>query len=190
VTQKFFILFFLFLISFTRSNPLCDHTEHKQVFLPKISPTDDPAAECMVENTSLEIKFVDDIPAVVKDTITWKLLNQLEYKEQEHEAYGTVMMPVFSKQVSSYHNKKVVIKGYILPVDRKTYALSKNVYAACFFCGKAGPETVMGLTFKENPGRIKMDTYATLTGTFKVNGTDVEDWMYSLSDVEILYMKE
>jgi hypothetical protein len=126
----------------------------------------------------------------VKDTINWKILNQLEYKEQEHEAYGTVMMPVFSKEVKNFDKKRVVIKGYILPVDRKTYALSKNVYAACFFCGKAGPETVMGLTFKESPGRIKMDTYATLSGILKINGTDVEDWMYSLTDVEIIHMKE
>ncbi|MBK9152396.1 MAG: hypothetical protein IPM26_16080 [Saprospiraceae bacterium] len=74
-------------------------------------------------------------------------------------------------------------------MDKTTYALSKNVYAACFFCGKSGPETVMGLTFKENPGKLKMDSNALLTGYFRLNGTNVDDWMYSLDEVEILQIK-
>jgi hypothetical protein len=188
VTNKIWIIFLLFLISFTRSNPLCDHDSKKVLFQPNNIFHSHYTGDTEINpQSALTIHFQQP---KVKDTINWKILNQLEYKEQEHEAYGTVMMPVFSKEVKNFDKKRVVIKGYILPVDRKTYALSKNVYAACFFCGKAGPETVMGLTFKESPGRIKMDTYATLSGILKINGTDVEDWMYSLTDVEIIHMKE
>lgn len=182
MNNKLLIFISLLVLSFTRSNPVCDHSNHVSAFLPvaNLSATPSPL-----------IKTGTLLPeGITGDTLTWKILNKLEYKEQEHEAYGTVMMPVFTKEVLQYNQKRVIIKGYILPVDRKTYALSKNVYAACFFCGKAGPETVMGLTFKNPPGRIKMDTYATLSGILTINGTDVEDWMYSLRDVEILYMKE
>lgn len=182
MNNKFLILISLVVISFTRSNPICDHTNHVSAFLPVADPD--------VAPTPLNATISLLPERITGDTLTWKILNKLEYKEQEHEAYGTVMMPVFSKEVLLFQQKKVIIKGYILPVDRKTYALSKNVYAACFFCGKAGPETVMGLTFKNPPGRIKMDTYATLSGILTINGTDVEDWMYSLRDVEILYMKD
>ncbi|MBK8548237.1 MAG: hypothetical protein IPL63_12980 [Saprospiraceae bacterium] len=178
----------LFLISFTRSNPLCDHTTKNVLFQPDHIVHSHYFEN--VENGYIPTLTLHNQQLKIKDTINWKILNQLEYKEQEHDAYGTVMMPVFSKEVKAFDKKRVVIKGYILPVDRKTYALSKNVYAACFFCGKAGPETVMGLTFKESPGRIKMDTYATISGILKINGTDVEDWMYSLTDVEIIHMKE
>lgn len=125
----------------------------------------------------------------VKDTITWLILNDLEYKESPHEIYGTVFLPEFSKKIKKLANKQVIIKGYLVPVDKTTWALSKNTYAACFFCGKAGPETVMGLTFKTDPGKLKMDANAVLTGKFKLNGTDVDDWMYSLIDVEIISMK-
>jgi len=128
--------------------------------------------------------------AAQSDTITWQILQQLEYKEAPHKDYGTVYLPEFSARIKKLSNKKVVIKGYLVPVDKTTWALSQNTYAACFFCGKAGPETVIGLTFKENPGTLKMDSQAVLKGTLIVNGTDVEDWMYSMRDVEILSIRK
>jgi len=124
-----------------------------------------------------------------QDTLTWKILNNLEYKEAKHDTYGSVYLPEFANEIEKFANKKVIIKGYIIPVDKTTYALSKNVYAACFFCGKAGPETVMGITFKVDPGRLKMDSNAILTGYFRLNGTNVDDWMYSLDDAEIISIK-
>lgn len=102
--------------------------------------------------------------------------------------YGTVYLPEFSKAVKKLANKQVIIKGYLVPVDKTTWALSKNTYAACF-CGKAGPETVIGLTFKGDPGKLKMDANATVSGKFILNGKDVDDWMYSLTDVEIISIK-
>ncbi len=126
---------------------------------------------------------------VGKDTVTWTILNGVEYNEAPHDTYGTVYLPTFSKEIKKLAGKRVVIKGYLVPVDKATWALSKNTYAACFFCGKAGPETVMGLTWKGDPGKLKMDANATLTGKFVLNGTNVDDWMYSLVDVEILSIK-
>ncbi len=124
-----------------------------------------------------------------KDTVTWLILNDLEYKEKKHKEYGTVYLPEFSKPIKKLANRQVVIRGYLVPVDKETWALSKNTYAACFFCGKAGPETVIGLTFKGDPGKLKMDANATVTGKFVLNGTNVDDWMYSLVEVEILSIK-
>lgn len=123
------------------------------------------------------------------DTITWLILNNLEYKEAPHADYGTVYLPEFSKDIKKLDNQQVIIKGYLVPVDKNTWALSKNTYAACFFCGKAGPETVIGLTFKGDPGKLKMDANAVVTGKFILNGKDVDDWMYSLTDVQILSIK-
>lgn len=127
--------------------------------------------------------------AVTKDTLTWIILNNVEYKEAPHETYGTVYLPEFSKEVKKMANKKVIIKGYLVPVDKTTWALSKNTYASCFFCGKAGPETVLGLVFKVEPGKLKMDANVYVTGTLIINGTNVDDWMYSLKDAEIIGLK-
>jgi hypothetical protein len=123
------------------------------------------------------------------DTITWALLQELEYKPAQHKDYGEVYLPTFSKKISKLANKKVVIRGYLVPVDKTIWALSKNTYAACFFCGKAGPETVMGLTFKGTPSKLKMDANVYIVGTFVLNGEDVDDWMYSIKDAEIVWSK-
>lgn len=125
-----------------------------------------------------------------KDTITWQTLQKLDYKESPHDVYGTVYLPVFSSSIQRLSNKKVVIRGYLVPVDKTSWALSQNTYASCFFCGKAGPETVIGLTFASNPGTLKMDANALVTGTLIVNGTNVDDWMYSMKDVEIISIKK
>lgn len=124
-----------------------------------------------------------------QDTVTWEVLSMLEYFEAPHKEYGTVYLPKFDKKVKKLHQKTVYIKGYLVPVDRQTWALSRTTYANCFFCGKAGPETVLGLTFKKDPGRLKMDTYVILKGRFVVNGEDVDDWMYQMVDVEIFPVK-
>ncbi|MBK7638334.1 MAG: hypothetical protein IPJ13_31720 [Saprospiraceae bacterium] len=55
--------------------------------------------------------------------------------------------------------------------------------------GKLVPETVLGLAWKAEPGKLKMDANATLIGKFVLNGTNVDDWMYSIVDVEILSIK-
>lgn len=123
------------------------------------------------------------------DTVTWAILNNVEYKEASHEVYGTVYLPTFSKEIQKLAGKEVVIRGYLVPVDKTTWALSKNTYAACFFCGKAGPETVVGLNFAIDPGKLKMDANALIKGTFILNGTNVDDWMYSLADARILTVK-
>ena len=123
------------------------------------------------------------------DTVSWLMLNNLKYKEKEHKEYGTVYLPEFSSEIKNLANKQIQIKGYLVPVDKTTWALSKNTYAACFFCGKAGPETVIGLTFKGDSGKLKMDANAVVTGKFILNGTNVDDWMYSLVDVEIVSIK-
>ena len=64
------------------------------------------------------------------------------------------------------------------------YALSKNPYAACFFCGGAGPETITGLTFAKTPKRYKTDELLTLQGVFKLNSENVDKFMYQLYAVE------
>lgn len=76
--------------------------------------------------------------------------------------------------------------GFIIPIDNKTYALSKNVFASCFFCGQAGPETIMGIQFKDPSTRLKTDQYVTLKGTFRYNDNDVNDWIYHIENAVIV----
>ncbi len=123
---------------------------------------------------------------VAGDTLTWKLLGQIKFLKKPHKEYGEVDFPLINTTVKKLSQKKVYISGFIVPIDNKNYAISKNVFASCFFCGNAGPETIMGLHFKGNTPKLKTDQYVVIEGTLRINENNVEDWIYNLDDVKIL----
>lgn len=123
---------------------------------------------------------------VATDTLTWKLLGEIKYMKKKHASYGEVDFPVINTKLKKLAKKTIVMSGFIVPIDNKNYALSKNVFAACFFCGKSGPETIMGIKFKGATPKLKTDTYLTIKGTFRPNENDVEDWIYNCDNAEIV----
>ena len=86
--------------------------------------------------------------SVAADTLTWKMLGDIKYVRKKHATYGEVEFPQVNMKLKMMQKKTVFMSGFIVPIDNKNYALSKNVFAACFFCGKSGPETIAGIKFK------------------------------------------
>ncbi len=122
---------------------------------------------------------------IYTDTLTWNLLGKIDYVKKADKTNGEVMFPVVNPKLKSLQGKPIVIKGFIIPIDNKNYAVSKNVFASCFFCGKSGPETIMGIKFKDDLPKLKTDQYVTLKGTFRYNDSDVEDWIYHVENAVI-----
>ncbi len=120
------------------------------------------------------------------DTITWKQLGEIKYTMKKHPKYGEVQFPIVNDKVRLKGKKKIYISGFIVPIDNKSYALSKNVFAACFFCGKSGPESIVGLNFKGGTPKLKTDQYVTIEGTFRYNEDDADDWIYNLDNAVIV----
>jgi len=102
-------------------------------------------------------------------SLVWQVLSLTTY--QTHPESGELIPNFPAVLVRQYEGQEVSISGYLIPIDvaEKRYALSQNPYSACFFCGNAGPETVMELEFKEEPGRFATDQYVVLKGTLKLN---------------------
>ena len=127
------------------------------------------------------------INPVFADTLNWKLLGQIKFLKKPSKEYPEgVMFPVINPTLKAKNNHMIYMTGFIVPIDNKNYALSKNVFASCFFCGQAGPETIMGIKFK-NPGvKLKTDQYVTLQGTFRYNDSDVDDWIYHIDNAVIV----
>mgnify|MGYP003429868025 FL=1 len=123
---------------------------------------------------------------VAADTLTWKMLGEIKYMKKKHASYGEVDFPIINTKLKKLAKKTIVMSGFIVPIDNKNYALSKNVFASCFFCGKSGPETIMGIKFKGATPKLKTDTYLTIKGTFRPNENDVEDWIYNCDNAEIV----
>lgn len=121
------------------------------------------------------------------DTLTWKQLGVIKFVKKQHKDYPEgVMFPLVNANLKAKAKKKIAVSGFIVPIDNTTYALSKNVFASCFFCGQAGPETIMGIKFRGSTPKLKTDQYVTLEGNFRVNETDIEDWIYHIEDAVIV----
>jgi uncharacterized membrane protein YcgQ (UPF0703/DUF1980 family) len=120
------------------------------------------------------------------DTVTWEMLSKVKYKRKEHEEYGLVNFPMFSNELKELRGKTIIISGYIIPLDSETYVLSRYVYASCFFCGGAGAESIMGISFANLKKRLKTDQYVTLKGQLYLNEDDVNDWMFQIDKAEII----
>lgn len=113
----------------------------------------------------------------------WKKLGKLTYKKQYDELMGfKVDVPVFSAEVKALQGKEITIKGYIIPTDgyksHTEFVFSAFPYNMCFFCGGAGPETVMEIYASEG---IQYSTEPiTIKGVLQLNDKDTNRLMYSL----------
>lgn len=118
----------------------------------------------------------------------WKTLSKITFKKQFDESLGfKVDVPIFSEDIKKLAGKEIKIKGYIIPVEgyksHKEFIFSAFPYNMCFFCGGAGPETVMEVYAKD---AIKYTAEpVTLKGKLELNDSDVNRLIYTLKDVEL-----
>ena len=124
-----------------------------------------------------------------QNIITWELLKDVEFDEiwsEEFQAY--YMVPKFSKSVKEMDGKEVQIRGFIIPVDivQDYYVLSANPYSSCFFCGQAGPESVMEIQMIKKYEGLRMDQVITFQGTLRLNIDDIYQLNYILEEAQII----
>ena len=92
------------------------------------------------------------------------------------------------KSLKDIEGKKISITGYFLDLDPdgKWFMISKNPFATCFFCGGAGPETVIELIrFENKDKKFKTDDIVTATGTIKMITENEVDVSFILQDVTV-----
>jgi hypothetical protein len=119
--------------------------------------------------------------------ITWKMLTDVKFSEKYVEKYQDwFLFPTFGASVRSLEGKPVAIKGYVIPIDLEEgiYALSAFPFAACFFCGAAGPESVMTLMISKPKRKYNTDDVVTFKGVLRLNDSDVEQFNYILDKAE------
>ena len=115
----------------------------------------------------------------------WKTLAKITFKKQYDEMMGfKVDVPVFSEQVKALDGKEITITGYIIPVEgyksHTEFVFSAFPYNMCYFCGGAGPESVMEV-YADEPVKYTA-TEVTLKGTLVLNSGDINRLIYALVD--------
>ncbi|MFN4299177.1 MAG: DUF3299 domain-containing protein [Thermaurantimonas sp.] len=119
--------------------------------------------------------------------ITWKTLQDVKFTEKYYkEAEAWFLFPNFGQSLKQLNGKTVEIKGYVIPIDAENgmYALSAFPFSSCYFCGGAGPESVLSLKLKKGHRRYKTDEVLTFRGTFQLNDKDINDFNYILRNAE------
>ena len=122
--------------------------------------------------------------------ISFKHLSKVTIDETEFdENFGDYIRKViFSDEVNSLDNQKVIIKGFLLPISHTDnfYFLSANPYASCFFCNQAGIESIIELKFNHPLKKgIKMDQIILVSGTLKLSSDDIYKLPYTLHDATV-----
>ncbi|WP_080239674.1 DUF3299 domain-containing protein [Spirosoma rigui] len=121
--------------------------------------------------------------------LSWEILRDVTFKKKWYAEESVYMLyPTFGPGVQKLSGKTVELTGYVLPVDLETnlYVLSAFPFSACFFCGGAGPESVVSLKFKKAGKKFKTDERRTFRGTLKLNADNIYEMNYILADAEMV----
>jgi hypothetical protein len=121
--------------------------------------------------------------------LAWKTLEGIGFDKRFVEDMNDYFIfPEFTKQIKALEGKTVDVEGYVIPFDKTgaEVALSANPYAACFFCGKAGPASIMIVKLKVKNTKLRTDMYKTFRGKLKLNATDPEEFYYILEDAILM----
>ncbi len=119
----------------------------------------------------------------------WHVLAEVGFEtKMDTSGKYEIEIPNFSKYLKSFNNKKVKLKGYIIPLSelggQSEFMLSSLPFSMCYFCGSAGPETVIEIESKE---KIKFTTrQVMMEGTLVLNATDPDHHMYILKSAKLI----
>ena len=126
-------------------------------------------------------------PAIVEEANIWDTLSKIEWKKYYQEELGfDVSEPIFSADVLQLNGDEIEITGFVMPIDTEEnyMVLSRFPYANCFFCGGAGPETVMEVFMKRN--KKYFNKKVTIKGKLELNRHDFYRLVYRLEKAKII----
>jgi hypothetical protein len=120
--------------------------------------------------------------------ISWKRLSDVRFNRRLNKELSMYFLyPTFGPSVNALQGKEISIRGYMIPVDENDnlYVISAKPMAACFFCGGAGPESIIELQFRKKKQRFRTDEVVTVSGKLLLNTNDVDHLNYILKDAAV-----
>jgi len=128
--------------------------------------------------------------------LSWMQLDDMTMEYKYNEEFGfDIPYPIFGEDIKKLNGQEVSLEGYVLLIsaddDEEIVILSKYPYSQCFFCGGAGPESVVDvlLTSEYLNHNLKMDQKVLFKGRLKLNADDLDHLNYIFEDAEIISAK-
>lgn len=124
--------------------------------------------------------------------LNWVQLSDMTMEYRYNEEFGfDIPYPIFGDEIKSVEGKEVTLEGFVLLIeaeDEEIVILSKYPYAQCFFCGGAGPESVVDVLLKDDAKDhgLRMDQRVTFKGKLKLNIEDLDHLNYIFEEAELV----
>ncbi|OJJ21895.1 hypothetical protein BKI52_14705 [marine bacterium AO1-C] len=124
--------------------------------------------------------------SVAEDGI-WLTLMKIKWVEKYNKQYKTKMFyPKFSKAALALDGKTITIEGHLIPTEMyagkgEFVVISALPFKSCYFCGAAGPESVMEVHLKRKRSTFH-SRKITFKGRLKLNHSDPDHLIYILKD--------
>ena len=115
--------------------------------------------------------------------LSWDDLYDVTFETMPGDTWAC---PTFGPKLKGLDGHEVYLTGYVLPteLDQNQYYLSANTFASCFFCGQAGPESVMELELRSADRNYRTDEWLRFKGTLRLNDWDRDRLYYLLEEAE------
>ncbi|AXT54526.1 hypothetical protein J8L88_17305 [Aquimarina sp. MMG015] len=130
----------------------------------------------------LFLVFSIPLHLMAQQKLLWDDFTDVSFQDIYNVHYDDYFLkPTFGPKIKSYEGSKISIRGYFLDFSYKEefFMVSRNPMSSCFFCGGAGPETIVEVIFKNKPG-YKTDQIIEVTGILELNADDVDHCNYIL----------
>jgi hypothetical protein len=118
----------------------------------------------------------------------WQTLAEVGFEQRKDKSGYSYEAPLFSQNLRRWNGKKIKLKGYVIPVgevgDPKKFMLSSLPFNVCYFCGAAGPETVVQVE-AERPVEFTTKSVV-MEGIIFLNDNDPDQHIYILKAAKIL----
>ena len=121
----------------------------------------------------------------------WKTLKEVTWKYKYSEEFkAKVAYPDFGASIKALENKEVTITGFVVPVEmyagegQEFLILSAFPASSCFFCGGAGPESVIEVYPTSESAFSSLKRTVTFKGKLELNPDDFSHLIYILRDAE------
>ncbi|MDX2302575.1 MAG: hypothetical protein NW226_07220 [Microscillaceae bacterium] len=123
----------------------------------------------------------------------WRTLFKVEWQKKYNAEFKIkVDAPRFTPEIKALDKKEITISGYVVPVEMygsdDYVILSAYPANQCFFCGGAGPESVMEVYPLYTKKRFAGER-VTLKGRLELNENDHNHLIYILRDAVQVFGK-
>jgi hypothetical protein len=121
---------------------------------------------------------------------TWDAFAKTKFEPKYYEKLGEyIFYPTFTAELKALVGKEITIQGFYVPFapeDGDYIVLSKYPMSQCFFCGGAGPESIVEVNFQGELPKFQIDDLVTVKGKLKLNTDNMDHVNFILVDAILI----